>query len=199
MHGADHLGLGGGQVAQDRRAERVRVEVDGLGPRGWLRRNGCGGVPGQREDAAVVGSGVHQGVEPAVEVPGPRELGVVPDGLGDDRRGAGAVEPREDLAVEAGRGAVGERGPDAVQQIRGRRRDRVVGAERPVAAQEGGEPLPTVADLGLLPRQVGVELREDLAQLPALVVGEDVGRLLQAQTQLSQAAGTGQARRSRRP
>jgi hypothetical protein len=36
-------------------------------------------------------------------------------------------------------------------------------------------------DLRLLPCEVGVDLRQDLGQLPALVVGDGVGGLLQAE------------------
>ena len=58
--------------------------------------------------------------------------------------------------------------------------------------QQLGQPGPAPAEVRLLVGQVGVELAEDLRQVPAGVAGQRVAHLVQAQAQLGEAPDAGQ-------
>lgn len=70
------------------------------------------------------------------------------------------------------------------------------GRERPVVHGWRGpqrrEPLPALADRGLLPGQVGVEFLQYVGELAPGVVREDVAHLVEAQPQLGEPAHAGQ-------
>ena len=58
--------------------------------------------------------------------------------------------------------------------------------------QQLGQPGPAPAKAGLLAGQVGVELAEDLDEVPVDVAGQRVAHLVQAQAQLGKAPDAGQ-------
>jgi hypothetical protein len=98
----------------------------------------------------------------------------------------------------SGGGAVGERRADPVEQLRSRRGHGVVDIEVS-AAQQRVQSLAARPDPRLLPRQVGVQLGQDLAELATVVVGEHVGGFVEAQAQLDQPPGACQAERVSHP